>query len=91
MAHNSNPRLVVGLVFGTTFSEFAYAHITEPDKVYTFFDYNKAGGIEKPYCKTLTTSYYKKVGGIWQFKLWYYPTRVECVWDIQATREWVQQ
>ena len=86
MAH-SKPRLVVGLDFGTTFSGFAYAHITEPDMVYTFFDYNKAGGAGKPYCKTLTASYYKKVGGTWQFKSWGYPARAECARDIQALRK----
>jgi molecular chaperone DnaK (HSP70) len=35
----SKSRVVVGLDFGTTFSGFAFAHITDPEKVYTFFDY----------------------------------------------------
>ncbi|KAG0602466.1 hypothetical protein M758_10G016400 [Ceratodon purpureus] len=72
----SKPRVVVSLDFGTTFSGFAFAHITDPDKVYTFFDYPKTGGrSEKPYCKTLTGSYYQNVGDAWQFKLWGYPAR----------------
>ncbi|KAG0611743.1 hypothetical protein M758_7G161900 [Ceratodon purpureus] len=84
---NSKPRVVVGLDFGTTFSGFAFAHITDPDKVYTFFDYPKSGGSEKPYCKTLTGSYYKNVGGVWQFKSWGYPARAEYARDIQAVRK----
>ncbi|KAG0566540.1 hypothetical protein KC19_7G071100 [Ceratodon purpureus] len=87
MAH-SKPRVVVGLDFGTTFSGFAFAHITDPEKVYTFFDYPKAGGAEKPYCKTVTGIYYKNVGpGKWQFKSWGYPARAEYARDIQAMRK----
>jgi hypothetical protein len=86
MPQHSKPRVVVGLDFGTTFSGFAFAHVTDPEKVYTFFDYPKAGG-EKPYCKTLTGSYYKNVGGVWQFKSWGYPARAECARDFQAVRK----
>lgn len=80
----SKPRVVVGLDFGTTFSGFAFAHITDPDKVYTFFEYPKGKGTEKPYCKTLTGSYYKQSGGVWQFKSWGYPARAELARDVQA-------
>lgn len=82
------PKLVVGLDFGTAFSGFAFAHVSEPDNVYTFFDYPKAGG-EKPYCKTLTASYYKKQtdeGGTYQLKSWGYPARAEYERDIMAAR-----
>ncbi|KAG0611676.1 hypothetical protein M758_7G157500 [Ceratodon purpureus] len=85
MAH-SKPRVVVGLDFGTTYSGFAFAHVSAPDKVYTFFEYPKAGP-EKPYCKTLTGSYYKNVGGVWRFKSWGYPARAEYARDIQAVRK----
>ncbi|KAG0604378.1 hypothetical protein M758_10G167700 [Ceratodon purpureus] len=85
---DSKPRVVVGLDFGTTFSGFAFAHVSDPDKVYTFYQYPKAGtGSEKPYCKTLTGSYYKNLEGVWQFKSWGYPARVECTRDIQALRK----
>ena len=86
MAH-SKPRVVVGLDFGTTFSGFAFAHITDPEKVYTFFEYPKAGGGEKPYCKTLTASYYKNNGGTWQFRSWGYPARAEYGHDLLAKRK----
>ena len=78
----------MGLDFGTTFSGFAFAHTTATDKVYTYFDYPKAGGAEKPYCKTLTGIYYKNMGpGKWEFKAWGYPARAEYARDIQALRK----
>ncbi|KAG0610978.1 hypothetical protein M758_7G105700 [Ceratodon purpureus] len=86
MAH-SKPRIIVGLDFGTTFSGFAFAHISDPDQVYTFFDYPKAGGPEKPYCKTLTGSYYKNVGGTWEFRSWGFTARAEHERDIQVARK----
>lgn len=80
------PKVVVGLDFGTTFSGFAFANVSEPDKIYTFFDYPKAGG-EKPYCKTLTASYYKiQPGSSWCFKSWGYPARGEYERDMMAAR-----
>jgi hypothetical protein len=46
-------RMVVGLDLGTTtFSGFAFAHMSNPDHVYTFYDWPiqvKGGG--RPYCK----------------------------------------
>lgn len=83
----AKPRVVVGLDFGTTFSGFAFAHISDPEKVYTFFDYPRGVGNEKPYCKTLTGSYYKETEGLWQFKSWGYPARAECARDILAFRK----
>lgn len=85
---HSEPKVVVGLDFGTTFSGFAFANTSEPDKIYTFFDYPKAGG-EKPYCKTLTASYYKiqaDSNGKWAFKSWGYPARAEYERDMIAAR-----
>ncbi|KAG0629702.1 hypothetical protein M758_1G123700 [Ceratodon purpureus] len=85
---NSRPRVIVGLDFGTTYSGFAFAHISDPEKVYNFFDYPKGGGAEKPYCKTLSGSYYKDVGaGVWQFKSWGFPARAEYTKDIMAMRK----
>ncbi|KAG0557508.1 hypothetical protein M758_11G132600 [Ceratodon purpureus] len=85
----SKPRVIVGLDFGTTFSGFAFAHISEPEKVYTHYDFPKSGG-EKPYCKTLTASYYKKQSGpegeTWEFRSWGYPARAEYSQDLQAAR-----
>ena len=78
------PHVVVGLDFGTTFSEFAYAHITKPERVSTFFDYP---GVKSPICKTLTASYYKNNGGTWQFRSWGYPARAEYAQDLEATRK----
>lgn len=86
------PKVVVGLDFGTAFSGFAFAHVSEPDKVYTFFDYPKAGG-EKPYCKTLTVSYYKKQAdgvGKYQLKSWGYPARAEYERDIISARRQIR-
>ncbi|XP_024371022.1 uncharacterized protein [Physcomitrium patens] len=82
------PRVVVGLDFGTTYSGFAFAHVTDPEKIYAHFDYPKATG-EKHYCKTVTACYYKKradgVGG-WKFKSWGYPARAEYEKDILTVR-----
>jgi hypothetical protein len=53
-------RVVVGLDFGTTYSGFAFAHMSDPDHIYTFYDWpmqTKGGG--RPYCKTITGLYYK--------------------------------
>jgi molecular chaperone DnaK (HSP70) len=81
------PRVVVGLDFGTTFSGFAYAHTADPEMIYTYYDYPKASG-EKPYCKTLTASYYKQTdAGGWELKSWGYPARVDYERDIQAVRK----
>lgn len=83
MEGSSRPRVVVGLDFGTTYSGFAFAHITEPNQIYTHYDYPKAGAVEKPYCKTLTASYYKKqAGGSLQLQSWGYPARSQYAQDI---------
>jgi hypothetical protein len=53
-------RLVVGLDFGTSFSGFAFAHTSDPDHIYTFYDWPmQAMGGGRPYCKTITALYYK--------------------------------
>lgn len=80
------PRLIVGLDFGTTYSGFAFAHIHEKEKIYTFYDYPRAG-YEKPYCKTLTGMYYKRQsepGGKWHLKSWGHPARAEYEKDFTA-------
>jgi hypothetical protein len=44
-------RMVVGLYLGTTFSGFAFAQMSNPDHLYTFYDWPiqvKGGG--RPYC-----------------------------------------
>lgn len=86
----SGPRVVVGLDFGTTFSGFAFAHITEPYQIYSHYDYPKAGALEKPYCKTLTASYYKARAGpggdpSWELQSWGFPARSQYVHDIQQS------
>ncbi|KAG0593064.1 hypothetical protein KC19_1G303000 [Ceratodon purpureus] len=92
----AKPRVVVGLDFGTTYSGFAFAHISDPEKVYTYYDYPRAGG-EKPYCKTLTASYYKALPpapgskkGRWQLHSWGYPARTDHERDIQALHKYMQ-
>ncbi|KAG0603397.1 hypothetical protein M758_10G090700 [Ceratodon purpureus] len=86
----AKPRVIVGLDFGTTFSGFAFAHVSDPDKIYTYYDYPKAGG-EKPYCKTLTASYYKATAkGGWQLHSWGYPARTEYERDIQALHKYLK-
>ena len=88
----SEPKVVVGLDFGTAFSGFAFAHVSEPDKIFTFFDYPKAGG-EKPYCKTLTASYYKKQTdgvGKYHLKSWGYSARADYERDIMAARRQIR-
>ncbi|KAG0612543.1 hypothetical protein M758_6G035900 [Ceratodon purpureus] len=82
----ASPKVIVALDFGTTFSGFAYAHTTEPAKIYSCYDYPRSGK-EKPYCKTLTASYYKQVGGEWELKAWGYPARSEYERDVQALRK----
>lgn len=76
----------MGLDFGTTFSGFAFAHITELEKIYCYYEYPNSRG-EKPYCKTLTASYYKKVNGIWEFRNWGFPARAEYERDVSALRK----
>jgi molecular chaperone DnaK (HSP70) len=68
--------VVVGLDFGTTFTGFAFAHVAEPERIYTFYEYPSCRG-ERPYCKTLTGIYYKQLQGKWQYKSWGYPARGE--------------
>lgn len=42
---NNGSRVAVGLEFGTTFSGFAYPHISEPSKAFT--SYKVASAIER--------------------------------------------
>lgn len=53
------PKVVVGLDFGTSFSGFAYALRADPDKIFIFYDWPKqaeGGGLR--YCKTKTNLLY---------------------------------
>ncbi|KAL2652357.1 hypothetical protein R1flu_020485 [Riccia fluitans] len=53
------PKIVVGVDFGTTFSGFAFALVSDAQKVYCFYDWpgqTAAGG--KYYCKTQTSLRY---------------------------------
>jgi len=52
---------VIGFDFGTTFSGFAYAKASGPEEISVYYDWPSRTG-EKPYCKTLTGLYYKKIG-----------------------------
>ncbi|KAG0579405.1 hypothetical protein KC19_4G096100 [Ceratodon purpureus] len=52
------PRIVVGLDFGSTFSGFAFAHMSKPEEITTSYDWPMSG-MRKPYCKTLTAIYYE--------------------------------
>jgi hypothetical protein len=46
----SGSRVAVGLEFGTTFSEFAYSHISEPSKAFKFYDWpQQSSGDGQPY------------------------------------------
>lgn len=82
----SEPRVIVGLDFGTTYSGFAFAHITDLEKIYCFYDYPNTRG-EKPYCKTLTGSYYKQVNGVWEFQNWGFLARAEYERDVSALKK----
>ncbi|CAM6118101.1 unnamed protein product [Calypogeia fissa] len=54
-----DPKIVVGIDFRTTFSGFAYALMSDPEKVYTFYDWpSQATAGAKPYCKTQTSLWY---------------------------------
>lgn len=88
MSTHSKPWVIVGLDFGTTFSGFAFAHITDLNRVYCYYDYPRVRG-EKPYCKTLTASYYKQnaASGVWEFKNWGFPARAEYEKDVTARRK----
>ncbi|MCO5601734.1 hypothetical protein L7F22_055858 [Adiantum nelumboides] len=55
----TEPRVVVAVDFGTTFSGFAYAKFSEPDEVFKVYEWpgaSRAGA--KPYCKTQTSLFY---------------------------------
>ncbi|KAG0620323.1 hypothetical protein M758_4G207200 [Ceratodon purpureus] len=94
MASTSNgalasPRVIVALDFGTTYSGFAFAHVTNPARIYVFYDY-PGSGREKPYVKTLTASYYKRRPGTeqeWELKSWGYSARTDFERDVQACRK----
>ena len=81
-----DPRVVVGLDFGTTFSGFAYAHTSAPDDIFTQYDwpmYEQGGG--KSYCKTLTGAYYERSSdGALGFHSWGWPARVAYLADVKA-------
>lgn len=80
---SNQPRVIVGLDFGTSFSGFAFAHTTESDTIYCYYDYPGLRG--STYCKTLTASYYKQnLQGVWEFKSWGYQARAEYERDITA-------
>lgn len=80
------PRVVVGLDFGTTFSGFAYAHTSAPDDIFTQYDwpmFEQGGG--KSYCKTLTGVYYESGSdGKLVFKSWGWPARVAYLGAMRA-------
>ena len=72
------PRVAVGLDFGTTFSGFAYAHISEPSKVFTLYEWpEQASGGGQPYCKTQTSIYYSKdENDVLKLESWGWPALV---------------
>lgn len=77
-AFSGGPRVAVGLDFGTTFSGFAYAHISEPSKVFTFYEWpEQASGGGQPYCKTQTSLYYSKDDNNIKLESWGWPALVE--------------
>ena len=82
----TDAKVIVALDFGTTFSGFAYAHTNDTAEIYSYYDYPRSGK-EKPYCKTLTASYYKLRGSEWELKAWGYPARAEYERDVQALRK----
>lgn len=91
------PRLVAGLDFGTTYSGFAYAHTSDPKQIHTLYDWpdqSKGGGA--PYCKTVTSSYYKSTkssGGCGDQKLveWGWPARVRFSNDLRDAEVFKRQ
>ncbi|EFJ27612.1 hypothetical protein SELMODRAFT_411756 [Selaginella moellendorffii] len=58
-SRSSQPKVIVGLDFGTTFSGFSFAHRSDPDDVQSFYDWPDAG---RPYCKTQTSLFYSPAG-----------------------------
>ncbi|XP_024391964.1 uncharacterized protein [Physcomitrium patens] len=66
---------VIGLDFGTTFSGFAYAKVSDPEHIYVHHDWPcMSGGNE--YCKTLTGLFYTKTAtGELQCTSWGHPAR----------------
>lgn len=85
-----NPRrmVVVGLDFGTTYSGFSFALISEPYKINSFFEYPNSSNL---YPKTPTVSYYKKVPGHedqWRLNSWGFTARSEYTRDMaKLTKE----
>ncbi|KAG0579312.1 hypothetical protein KC19_4G089700 [Ceratodon purpureus] len=75
-------KIIVGLDFGTTFSGFAYALRSDPDTIYTFYDWPMqaaSGGI--PYCKTQTSLLYADARetspGLFELRDWGWPAFVK--------------
>lgn len=79
---NSESRFVVGLDFGTTYSGYAYAHKSNANDIYTFYNWPRVGG-GKPYCKTLTALYYEPGNGsVANQKSWGHPALTDYVKDL---------
>jgi hypothetical protein len=75
------PRIdwVIGLDFGTTYSGFAYARVSDDPDIHVYYDWPRKGN-EKPYCKTLTGLYYKRTE----------PGHLDCAsWGYSARSEYM--
>ena len=70
---------VIGLDFGTTYSGFAYARVSDDPQINVYYDWPRKGN-EKPYCKTLTALYYKRTepGGL-ECASWGYSARSDFI------------
>ena len=79
--NRTRPRVdwVIGLDFGTTYSGFAYARVSDDPDIHVYYDWPRKGN-EKPYCKTLTGLYYKRTE----------PDLLECAsWGYSARSEYI--
>lgn len=79
-------RVVVGVDFGTTYSGFAFAHISKPHEVNKYLEWadSRAAGAP-PYCKTQTSLYYKYLeDGSYVLSAWGWPAQVAYREDAMA-------
>ncbi|CAM6113939.1 unnamed protein product [Calypogeia fissa] len=78
-----DPKIAVGIDFGTTFSGFAYALMSDPEKVYTFYDWpSQAAAGAKSYCKTQTSLWYNDNS---ELQDWGWPAYVNHNKALQST------
>ncbi|KAG0566994.1 hypothetical protein KC19_7G102500 [Ceratodon purpureus] len=84
----TDPRILVALDFGTTFTGFAFARESNKTEVLVAYEWPgsaKASG--KPYCKTKTALYYKTSGNGLQLHSWGWQAELDYTRDLDLVQQ----